>query len=273
MDQLLLRRHPADHRHPGAPAARRQLPRPRSLHLRPAAGAGPATSPPALRRPGHWGAGTASPGGQTPRSTCAPLYYGLAQHRRGLRPAQPAVHAPRRPGGARHGRPAADRLPTTTTRAMSPSASCWPSSPESCSTIPAVARGGPRRDLLHQRHDRRSPRACVLSHRAKRLRTSALCADPIGLIMTHVPPVPLGRLVLLAHRLVRRATSSPWSMAATPQRILETIDRRQVSSFYAIPAIWRRIFEADRSAYGLSSLTRRQHRHLGHVDRAPHRDR
>ena len=75
-----------------------------------------------------------------------------------------------------------------------------------------------------------------------------------------------------AHRLVQRATSTCSSTAATP-RPSWTGRPPQGGSFYAIPAIWRRILEADPPAYDLTSLTRGQHRHLRHADRAPPRDR
>ena len=36
--------------------------------------------------------------------------------------------------------------------------------------------------------------------------------------------------------------------------ILEAIDRRRATRFYGIPAVWRRLLEADRSAFDLTSL-------------------
>ena len=99
-----------------------------------------------------------------------------------------------------------------------------------------------------------TPKGVVLSHRSERLRTAASPERGPGAELTMVPMFHWGGWATLhgswygGHELVL-------CEATDAQTLLRTIGERRVRSFYAIPAVWRRILAEDLSAYDLSSLS------------------
>lgn len=98
------------------------------------------------------------------------------------------------------------------------------------------------------------PKGVVLSHRASRLR-----------VIGDATPFPAGPIVCMFPQFHMAGWFGPmisWASAdevvfverAEADPLLEAIDRRRAVRLYAIPAVWRRILEADRSGYDLSSL-------------------
>ena len=109
------------------------------------------------------------------------------------------------------------------------------------------------RDLLHQREHGR-PKGVVLSHRATRLRT-----------MGDATPVPIGPAVCMFPQFHmagwqgRRPRHGPrprrWSTSGpTPSPSWRPSTNGGRARLYAIPAVWRRILEADRDGFDTSSL-------------------
>jgi acyl-CoA synthetase (AMP-forming)/AMP-acid ligase II len=96
------------------------------------------------------------------------------------------------------------------------------------------------------------PKGVVLSHRANRLRTQA-STDPTGVSATMFPQFHWGGWSF-CHVAWYNGFEFALVDGGNAQSILETIDRRKVTSFYGIPAVWRRLFEADRTGFDLSSL-------------------
>jgi len=98
-----------------------------------------------------------------------------------------------------------------------------------------------------------TPKGVVLSHRATRLRT-----------MVDASPVPIGPAVCMFpqfHMAGWQGPTQAWTSAeevvyvrAEAEPLLSAIDRRRATRLYAIPAVWRRILEADRSGFDTSSL-------------------
>lgn len=96
------------------------------------------------------------------------------------------------------------------------------------------------------------PKGVVLSHRANRLRTQAT-AESKGVVMTMFPQFHWGGWSF-CHNAWYGGDEYALVDGGNTTAILETMDRRRVTSFYGIPAVWRRIFEADRSGYDLAAL-------------------
>jgi fatty-acyl-CoA synthase len=97
------------------------------------------------------------------------------------------------------------------------------------------------------------PKGCLLSHRVQRIRTGAGSHWP-------VPPT----VVMFPHFHMAGWARALWwwlqSSAviyvdrAEAGLLIEAVARHRVSTMYCIPAVWRRIVEADRSGYDLSCL-------------------
>jgi fatty-acyl-CoA synthase len=98
-----------------------------------------------------------------------------------------------------------------------------------------------------------APKGVILSHRAERLRTAASERAP-GAELTMVPMFHWGGWATL-HGTWYAGNEMVLSEGADAHVLLRTIGDRQVRSFYAIPAVWRRILTEDLSGYDLSSLT------------------
>jgi fatty-acyl-CoA synthase len=98
------------------------------------------------------------------------------------------------------------------------------------------------------------PKGVVLSHRVSRTR-----------VIGDATPFPAGPIVCMFPQFHMAGWFGPmiaWASAdevvfverAEAEPLLEAVDRRRAVRLYAIPAVWRRILEADRSAFDLSSL-------------------
>jgi acyl-CoA synthetase (AMP-forming)/AMP-acid ligase II len=98
------------------------------------------------------------------------------------------------------------------------------------------------------------PKGVVLSQRTQRLRGNA----------GHWPVGPTVCMFPQFHMAGWASTLSTWlsgdEMAYVTRpdadNLLEVIHRRRPHTMYAIPAVWRRILDADRSGYDVSSLRR-----------------
>jgi acyl-CoA synthetase (AMP-forming)/AMP-acid ligase II len=98
------------------------------------------------------------------------------------------------------------------------------------------------------------PKGVVLSHRAVRLRTLLdSTAVPSGPALCMFPPF---------HMAGWQGPTTCWQScdeavyvpSADAEPLLSAVHERRVVRFYAIPAVWRRVLEADRSAYDLSCI-------------------
>ena len=98
-----------------------------------------------------------------------------------------------------------------------------------------------------------TPKGCVLSHRCNRLRTSAQAGGGEGAVMSIFPQFHWGGWSF-THSAWYGGDELALVDGGDTTALLEAIHTRRVGRFYAIPAIWRRILEADRSAYDLSCL-------------------
>lgn len=98
------------------------------------------------------------------------------------------------------------------------------------------------------------PKGVVLSHRVSRTR-----------VIGDASPFPGGPVVCMFPQFHMAGWFGPmiaWASAdevvfverPEAEPLLEAVDRRRAVRLYAIPAVWRRILEADRSTYDLSSL-------------------
>ena len=96
------------------------------------------------------------------------------------------------------------------------------------------------------------PKGCVLSHRSNRMRTHGHLGT-VGPIMTMFPQFHWGGWSF-AHNAWYNGHELALVDGGDTEALLETMAQRQVGSFYGIPAVWRRILEADRSGYDLSTL-------------------
>jgi acyl-CoA synthetase (AMP-forming)/AMP-acid ligase II len=98
------------------------------------------------------------------------------------------------------------------------------------------------------------PKGVELSHRASRLRTLGDAAMwPAGAMVCMFPQF---------HMAGWYGPMTVWTSAdevvyverGDPEALLEAVHARRAIRLYAIPAVWRRILDTDRSAYDLSSL-------------------
>jgi acyl-CoA synthetase (AMP-forming)/AMP-acid ligase II len=96
------------------------------------------------------------------------------------------------------------------------------------------------------------PKGVVLSHRANRLRTQVAMGRQ-GPLMSMFPQFHWGGWSF-CHAAWFNGFEHVLADGGDTTSLLETLHRRRVASFYAIPAVWRRLLAADRSAYDLSSL-------------------
>lgn len=98
-----------------------------------------------------------------------------------------------------------------------------------------------------------APKGVVLSHRSERLRTGGIPDGTTGGRLTMVPMFHWGGWATL-HGAWYANEEMVLSEATDAETLLRTIEERRVRSFYAIPAVWRRILSEDLSRYDVSSL-------------------
>lgn len=97
------------------------------------------------------------------------------------------------------------------------------------------------------------PKGCLLSHRVQRIRTGGGSHWPVPPTVVMFPQFHMAGwsralwwwLQSSAVIFVDRAEAG---------LLIEAVARHRVSTMYCIPAVWRRIVEADRSGYDMSSL-------------------
>jgi fatty-acyl-CoA synthase len=96
------------------------------------------------------------------------------------------------------------------------------------------------------------PKGCVLSHRSDWLRTQTQ-ARTSGPMMSMFPQFHWGGWAF-CHTAWYHGHEVALVDGGDTEALLRTMAERRVSTFYGIPAIWRRILEADRTGYDLGSL-------------------
>jgi acyl-CoA synthetase (AMP-forming)/AMP-acid ligase II len=96
------------------------------------------------------------------------------------------------------------------------------------------------------------PKGAVLSHRAERLR-GGFDHVPQG---PHVSMFPQFHMAGWVSHLEswNRGDTVVWVDRPEPEQLFAAIDRHRAHSTYLIPAVWRRVLDADRRGYDLSSL-------------------
>lgn len=96
------------------------------------------------------------------------------------------------------------------------------------------------------------PKGCVLTQRTQRLRAGS-GSWPVG---PNVCMFPQFHMAGWASNLTSWLSCDEVAYVERPdaEGLLSTIDRRRGASIYCIPAVWRRLLDADRSAFDLSSL-------------------
>jgi len=99
------------------------------------------------------------------------------------------------------------------------------------------------------------PKGCVLSHRTERLRAGPGSPWPVGPTICTFPQFHMaGWAYLLGTWLSGdRMVLVP---RADAESLIDAVQRHRASFMYCIPAVWRRILDADRSRCDLSSLRR-----------------
>jgi len=95
------------------------------------------------------------------------------------------------------------------------------------------------------------PKGVVLSQRTQRLRMQP-GAWPVGPRVCMFPMFHMAGWSIVGQWL--SGDEIAYVERADADALLETAHTRRAHTLYAIPAVWRRILEADRSAYDLSSL-------------------
>jgi acyl-CoA synthetase (AMP-forming)/AMP-acid ligase II len=98
-----------------------------------------------------------------------------------------------------------------------------------------------------------TPKGATLAHRSNRMRTQAAGAAPTGPSMSIFPQFHWGGWSFV-HSAWYGGDEIVLVDGGDTEALLQAVERRRVTKFYAIPAIWRRIFASDPSRYDLSSL-------------------
>lgn len=95
------------------------------------------------------------------------------------------------------------------------------------------------------------PKGAMLSHRAERLRGYDVVAR--GPHLSMFPQFHMAAWVSYLETWIR-GDVVVWIDRPEPDQLLEAIERHRIQSTYLIPAVWRRLLEADRRGADLSSL-------------------
>jgi len=98
-----------------------------------------------------------------------------------------------------------------------------------------------------------TPKGCILSHRAQRLRAGTGSPWPTGGTVCMFPQFHMASWMKSLEAWV---CSSHVIMVGRPNagNLIDAIERHRAARLYCIPAVWRRILEADRGGRDLSSL-------------------
>jgi fatty-acyl-CoA synthase len=96
------------------------------------------------------------------------------------------------------------------------------------------------------------PKGAVLSNRVERLRAGVEVA-PRG---AHVSMFPQFHMAGWVSHLESWLRGDPviWVDRAEPEQLFAAVERHRAHGTYLIPAVWRRVLDADRSGWDLSSL-------------------
>jgi fatty-acyl-CoA synthase len=97
------------------------------------------------------------------------------------------------------------------------------------------------------------PKGCLLSHRVQRIRTGAGSHWPVPPTVIMFPQFHMAGWAR-ALQWWMQSSAVIYVERAEAGLLLDAIARHRVSILYCIPAVWRRIVEADRGAYDLSCL-------------------
>ena len=97
-----------------------------------------------------------------------------------------------------------------------------------------------------------APKGVVLSHRSNRLRTTST-GQPIGPTLTMFPHYHWGGWSFL-HNAWAARSEMVLAHAVDAASLLDQLERRRVTRFYAIPGVMQRILESDLSTRDLSAL-------------------
>ncbi|MFI5041577.1 MAG: class I adenylate-forming enzyme family protein [Acidimicrobiales bacterium] len=95
------------------------------------------------------------------------------------------------------------------------------------------------------------PKGVVLSQRTERLRTRG-APWPVGPTVCMFPQFHMAGWSIISTWL--SGDEVAFVERADAELLLQTVHRRRAHTLYAIPAVWRRLLDADRTAYDLSSL-------------------
>lgn len=98
-----------------------------------------------------------------------------------------------------------------------------------------------------------APKGCILSHRAQRLRAGTGSPWPMGDTVCMFPQFHMASWMKSLEAWI---CSSHVVMVERPtgENLIDAIERHRATRLYCIPAVWRRILEADRYGRDLSSL-------------------
>ena len=97
------------------------------------------------------------------------------------------------------------------------------------------------------------PKGCLLSHRVQRLRTGAGSHWPVPPTVVMFPQFHMAGWAR-ALQWWMQSSAVIYVDRAEAELLIDAIARHEVSVLYCIPAVWRRIVEADRSGRDLSCL-------------------
>ena len=98
------------------------------------------------------------------------------------------------------------------------------------------------------------PKGCVLSHRTQRLRAGN-GSWPLGATICMFPQFHMAGWATTLHTWLS-GDEMVYVVRPDAEYLLEAVERHRAYQMYCIPAVWRRILEADRSGYDVSSLVR-----------------
>lgn len=97
------------------------------------------------------------------------------------------------------------------------------------------------------------PKGCILSQRTQRLRAGNKSPWPLGGELCMFPQFHMaGWTRVLEHWVEGNEIS--YIRRADADELMQVITQRRPRSIYCIPAVWQRIFDADKSGFDLSSI-------------------
>lgn len=98
-----------------------------------------------------------------------------------------------------------------------------------------------------------NPKGCLLSHRIQRIRYSARTFWPSAPLVCMFPQFHMAGWARALQWWIE-GSAVVYVDRADADHLLDSMHRHRIEVMYCIPAVWRRIIEADRSRYDLSCL-------------------